>query len=67
MFANLLIEMRKHTPRITQTEIAKVLGLTGKSVSERFNGKVAWSRDEMFAIRDAFFPEKTIDMLFDKL
>jgi len=67
MFANLLKEMKNAQPKITQGQIAATLGITTKAVNERFNNKAKWTRNEMFKIRDAYFPTLKIDYLFDTI
>ena len=62
MFFNLRAEMaRKH---INQLEIAVVLGISVKSVSNKMNGKSEFTRKEMFLIKKTFFPECSTDYLF---
>lgn len=52
MFFNLRAEMaRKH---INQLEIAVVLGISVKSVSNKMNGKSEFTRKEMFLIKRLF-------------
>jgi len=67
MFANLLKEMKNAQPKITQATLARTLGLTTKAICERFNNKAKWTRNEMFKIRDTFFPTKQVDYLFETI
>jgi len=49
---------------ITQTEIAEFLGMSFNNFNLKMNGKVGLSLSEVIAIKDAFFPDETIDYLF---
>ncbi len=66
MYAYLLKKMKKSNPKIKQKDIAKLLNLSNKSVSDRFNNKVDWKYSEIFAIRDKWFKDEIIDNLFKK-
>lgn len=50
---------------VTVTDIAKTLNKRRSTVGDKINGKYRMYVDEAFAIRDAFFPECSIDYLFD--
>lgn len=63
MYSNLRIEMIKKN--ITVTDIAKTLNKRRSTVGDKINGKYRMHVDEAFAIKDAFFPESSIDYLFD--
>ena len=60
-YGNLVAEMKK--AKITQTDLAKHLGITKNSINKKLQGKFSWKRDEMFMIKK-IFPECTIEYLF---
>jgi len=64
MFKNLLVEMMRKD--ITKKMIAKELQKSYETIKSRFKGKTQWKENEMFCIRDKFFPDKTIEYLFEK-
>ena len=64
MLANLAVEMKMK--KITQTQIARVLGVTNNSVWLKINGKTDFTASEMFKIQDTFFPDKDLRYLFEK-
>lgn len=64
MLLNLYAEI-KRTGR-TQTEVAKFLGITKYSFNMKILGKSPFKSDEMFAIQKEFFPDKTLEYLFEK-
>lgn len=64
MFKNLLVEMMRGD--ITKRMIAKELKKSCATIRSRFNGKTQWKENEMFCIRDKYFPDKTIEYLFEK-
>lgn len=48
----------------TQGEIAKALNISMQAFSYKINGKKEFKANEMFVIRDKFFPEMSVDELF---
>lgn len=65
LYPNLNAEMARY--RIKRKDIAdKFYNGRVATVSERLNGKYPMDIDEAIAIRDEFFPNLTIDYLFDK-
>jgi len=50
---------------ITVSDIAKTLQKRRSTVGDKINGRYRMHVDEAFAIKDAFFPESSIDYLFD--
>ena len=64
MFKNLLIEMMRED--ITKRMIAQELEKSYETIKSRFKGKTQWKENEMFKIRDKFFPDMTIEYLFEK-
>lgn len=47
-----------------QVEVADFLNMTTSNFNRKLAEAVPFTRDEMFAIRDRYFPEKSIDYLF---
>lgn len=64
MFKNLLAEMGRIG--ITKMDISRDLDYVYNTVQNKFKGKTEWVNSEMFAIRDKYFPDKTIEYLFEK-
>lgn len=64
MFKNLLVEMMRKD--ITKRMIAQELHKSYETIKNRFKGKTQWKENEMFGIRDKFFPDQTIEYLFEK-
>lgn len=64
MFKNLLAEMTREA--ITKGMIAQELNKSSATIRSRFKGKTQWKENEMFRIRDKYFPDKTIEYLFEK-
>lgn len=57
-------EMKKRS--IKQKEIAKLLGLSCNGLRLKLKGIHAFTSPEMFKIRNTYFPEYTIDDLFEE-
>lgn len=49
---------------IKQYEVADFLGMTASNFNRKLAESVPFTRDEMFAIRDRYFPGVTVDHLF---
>ena len=49
---------------IKQYEVADFLGMTASNFNRKLAESVPFTRDEMFAIRDKYFPGVTVDHLF---
>lgn len=63
MYPNLNAEMSRIG--IEQKDIAKKLNKGADGVSLKINGKRAWLLDEAKIIKAAFFPNLSIDYLFE--
>ena len=50
----------------TQAEAARFLGITTRSFNKKMRGESNFTSDEMFALQKMFFPEKTLEYLFQK-
>lgn len=64
MYGNLYKEMRAN--KVTQDVVAKMLGLSNTSMSMKVRGVTDFSSSEMFAIKEKFFPDLTLEYLFEK-
>ena len=64
MFANLYMELKK--AKITQTTVSNALGITNRTLSIKLRGDTDFTSDEMFAIQQEFFPDKTLEYLFHR-
>ena len=62
MFKNLQKEMKEQ--HISNRDIARAIGKDERSISKKLSGRTDFTRIEMFAIRDTFFPEMTLEYLF---
>lgn len=49
---------------IKKTDIAKAIGIVPRTLSNKLNGTVAFSWNEVIVIRDEFFPEESLEALF---
>ncbi len=49
---------------VKQVEVADLLGMTNSNFNRKLAESVPFTRDEMFAIRDKYFPGVTVDHLF---
>ena len=64
MYGNLIIEMKK--AKISQTDIAELLGISKNSMCMKLKGKFSFRADEMFLIKNKVFPECSLEYLFEK-
>lgn len=62
MFPNLEAEMARS--KITQLQMAEMLGVTPTTLSFKLNGKSSLSLKECVLIKQSMFPDKTLDYLF---
>jgi len=65
MLGNLYIAMKQN--KIRQVDIAKLLKISKMSVSNKLKGKRELTRTEMFAIKNKYFPEADIEVLFKEV
>lgn len=61
---NLEIEMTRN--KITKKELAEVIGMPTRTFFDKLSGKSKFTTEEAFKIRDAFFPDLTLDYLFEQ-
>ena len=64
MFPNLRAEMARLC--LDGNNLAKALGVSYKTVINKMIGKTEFTRIEMFTIRKTFFPNLSIDYLFEE-
>lgn len=62
MLYNLANALR--TKKITQSAVARTLGVTDKTLTNKLNGVTSFTVDEAFIINKNFLPEFTMDYLF---
>ena len=62
MFPNLEAEMARS--KITQLQMAEMLGVTPTTLSFKLNGKSSLSLKECVLIKQLMVPDKTLDYLF---
>ena len=62
MLANLVAEMARN--KVKRIDLANLLGVTNDTITNKVNEKTAFTTKEAYIIRDAFFPNKTVDYLF---
>lgn len=63
MFKNLEAELVRNN--ISKESIAKLIGKSYKTVTQKINGKYPFTIIEGFLIRNAMFPDLTMEYLFD--
>ena len=62
-YKNLKAEMGRD--KVTIESISELLQIHRNSVANKLNGKTTFSIEEAKAIKTAFFPDYTLDYLFD--
>ena len=63
MLYNLIAEIAKKS--IKKKDIACALDIDEKSLRNKIEGTTQFKANEMLKIRDTFFPEMTLDYLFE--
>lgn len=64
MFENLKAEMARKN--LTIKNISRDLGYVYETLRNKFLGNTDWLRSEMFEIKNTYFPDKSIEYLFEK-
>lgn len=59
---NLEAEMKRIG--INRLDIAKLIGVSYRTVHSKFNGESQWQYAECVLVRDTYFPEKELSYLF---
>lgn len=63
-FPNLRAEMARHGIRVG--DVAKTLGLSYSAAYKKITGHSEFTLSELVIIRKKFFPDKTLDYLFEE-
>lgn len=63
MFPNLRAEMARQ--KLTSKRTAEESGINERTFSNKMTGRYPFNHREMIAIRDRFFPNMTLDYLFE--
>lgn len=64
MFPNLKAEMARRNIKVT--DLASSIGVTPKTVYNRLSGRTEFTLSEMLTIKRRYFPDLTLDYLFNK-
>jgi hypothetical protein len=62
-FRNLAAEKARY--KVSNKMIAEVIGKSIDTVDKKMSGAIDWKANEMLAIKRAFFPQYTLDYLFE--
>ena len=63
MYTNLLTEMKRYN--MTINSMSKDLKMAYEKLYDRFSGKTDWTRQEMLDIKYKYFPNLSLDYLFE--
>ena len=63
-YSNLIGEIAK--AHINYVDVAKALNITRDTLRYKLSGKRPFTIDEAYKIRDLFFPNKSIEQLFER-
>ena len=63
-YLNIKIELQREG--VTQTQVAKHLGMSTNNLNAKLNGRVPFTADEVIEIHERFLPESTLDYLLSK-
>ncbi len=66
MFENLKAEMARKNLTILDLSKDKELGISYTTLRNKFNGITEWVRKEMWIIKHKYFPDKSIEYLFEQ-
>lgn len=64
MYSNLKREL--FAKGVTQVALAKTLGIGTNTLTHKMQGKTEFKASEMIGIKRRYFPEKTLEYLFDE-
>lgn len=62
MYRNLEAEKARHG--VTNRKIAEAIGKSKEAVDKKMQGSCEWKRGEMLIVKNAFFPNCSLDYLF---
>lgn len=63
MLHNLISELA--IKKITKKKLSDETGISQRALYDKMNGRTEFTLDEMLIIRDTFFPDLTLDYLFE--
>lgn len=66
MFENLKAEMSRKNLTIMDFSRDEELNLSYETLRNKFLGKTEWNKREMWTIKKKYFPDKTIEYLFEQ-
>lgn len=66
MFENLKAEMARINLSMRDLSKDKELDLSYESIRNKFNGTTEWVKREMWHIKKKYFPDKSIEYLFEQ-
>lgn len=66
MFENLKAEMSRKNLTIMDLSRDEDLDLSYETLRNKFSGKTEWNKRKMFLIKKKYFPDKTIEYLFEQ-
>lgn len=62
MKKNLFILMKQN--KVTNSAVANLLSITLPGLKHKINGETEFKANEMFAIKNKFFPDKSLEEIF---
>lgn len=65
MYLNFYKEMKARN--LNQFTVADKIGITRESLNNKLNGKTDFKAQELFDIKEHFFPDLTLEYLFEKV
>lgn len=66
MFENLKAEMARKDLTIMDLSKDEELNLSYETLRNKFSGKTEWNKKEMWHIKKFYFPDKSIEYLFEQ-
>lgn len=60
------LEYRMRQEHVSKSDIQKLLGVSEKTVRNKFSGETDFTWGEVKAIRNAFFPKDDFEKLFEQ-
>lgn len=66
MFENLKAEMSRKNLTIMDFSKDEELNLSYETLRNKFSNKTEWNKREMWIIKKKYFPEKSIEYLFEQ-
>lgn len=66
IYANLNAEMGRKKLTMADLQKDKDLNLAYETIRNKFAGRTDWTRREMFIIQKKYFPDKSLEYLFNE-